>query len=102
MAESQAILSSRSVVERLNILTKVLETEVYIVGRQKEIAKEVENRMKAEDGEKDLLREQLKRVLKERADMGDRDEKEEVIQKFRARMVGEVMLPITYFYTVII
>lgn len=87
LAEAQAILSSRSVPHRLAIALAVVETDYAIRQQQKEISKKLEERT-TKDQREFFLREQLKMVRKE---LGmERDEKEELIEKYRARLTGNV------------
>jgi ATP-dependent Lon protease len=86
LAEAQAVLSSTSVPYRLSIAHAVVETDMAIRQKQQEINKALDERTTKEQREF-FLREQLKMVRKE---LGERDEKEELIDKYRARLTGEV------------
>jgi ATP-dependent Lon protease len=87
LAESQAVLSSTSVPRRLAIALAVVETDAAVRKKQQEISKKLEEKT-TQDQREFFLREQLKMVRKE---LGmERDEKEELIEKYRARLTPEV------------
>lgn len=87
LAEAQAILSSRSVSHRLAIALAVIETDYQIRLKQKEISQHLQDRT-TKDQREFFLREQLKMVRKE---LGmEKDEKEELIDKYRSRLTGQV------------
>lgn len=81
------MLSTRSVRRRLALAQAVIEAETTIRQKQQQINKTLSDRTTKEQREF-FLREQLKMVRKE---LGvERDEKEELIEKYRSRLTPAV------------
>lgn len=81
------MLNTRSVPHRLAIATAVVETDITIAEKQKEISKQLDERT-TKDQREFFLREQLKMVRKE---LGmEKDEKEELINKYKSRLTDAV------------